>query len=381
MAEETSMLLSSEEICELPFMLNLPPGTYDVNVGGSVHRLEVLQEQLAVHIKEGGFAVGDRDGLRAKFGPALDEVHGQELRTVIRRRKTKQISENELPAVGEDELLEHLKGEILAESSKYSGQPEQLSEEAARRRPLMTPEEVSEARLHLGKLKAAKALCPLGEILVPLNALIRLYMERFNDFFVEEVTLHQLASQAPLQGVAVSFGCDGALLDRSSLIGKGPPMMRKPWFEHPRPAVEEFTSDLASGVIPDSVTLLEVRARGLLERGATRSAIIEAAAGLELSVTRKLRLGYTKKGKPTTEIDDILKKHIHFNERANKLMYEATGQRVCDLDGKLFQKALGHREKYRHGIAHSDVEPTQQEAEKVIDDFNALRKVVDGIPV
>lgn len=61
-------------------------------------------------------------------------------------------------------------------------------------------------------------------------------------------------------------------------------------------------------------------------------------------------------------------------------MHQATGKRVADLDNKIYTTVLGHRDKYRHGIAHADVEPSPKDAEQVIQDFERLRKIVEGIP-
>ena len=105
------------------------------------------------------------------------------------------------------------------------------------------------------------------------------------------------------------------------------------------------------------------------------------AAALELSVTRKLRAGYKKQGMTDAQIDVALKGVIHFNTRVNKLMQQATGQSVLGIDNKLYGLVLIHRDQYRHGIAHADVEPSPGDATVAINDFEALRKVIDAIPV
>jgi hypothetical protein len=370
------------EQCELPFMLNLVTGAYQVFLDGTAYDLEVLQEQVAVHLADGQFAVGAPASLNGQLGLAYDQAHKQSLRTVARHVTTKEIAESDLPAITDDAVLEDMQSAIIGESPMaYAGKSDDLKKEAEHRIKSMSPDELTAYRLRSAKLRASRKLPSPDLFLAALNTLIRLYMQRFSDFFVEEITLHQLAAQSPLMGIFVHIECDRVHLHNYGYVGKMPPIMRRPWLAHPQSQIDQFMDDLKNGVTPDSVSLLEVRARGFLERGATRSAIIEASAALDLSVTRKLRQGFAKQGKSATDMDTILKSEINFKKRVNKLMNQATSKRVADLDYTLYQTVVGHREKYRHGIAHADVEPSEQDAQLAIQDFGRLRKLVDGISV
>lgn len=370
------------EQCELPFMLNLVSDTYEVMMSGAHYGLDIQQEQVAMHLPDGTFAIGASHLLRSQFAAVFDRSHKQALRTVIRHVTTKEMAESDLPHVTDGDVLSDMKSDVIRESPMaYGGRTDDLEKEAHRRLWVMEPDLLAAYRLRSAKLRVAKQLPSPDLFLSGLNALIRLYMQRFNDFFVEEVTFHQLAAQSPLEGIFVHMECDGEFLGNFSDVRKVPPIMRRPWLVHPDAEIDKFKNDLKAGVTPDSVSLLEVRARGFLERGATRSAIIEASAALDLALTRKLRQGFTKQGMSATEIDTILKGEINFKERANRLMHQASGSRVADLDTKLYVLVLGHRDKYRNGIAHADAEPSKQEAEEAIQAFEHLRKLVVGISV
>ncbi len=376
------MKLICLEQCELPFMLNLPTGTYSVIVDSALYALELQQEQVAAHLPDKRFVVGSPEVVRRGLGAAYDQCRVQPLRTVIQHVTSTEIGEADLPALTDDDVLNDVQAAIIGESPMaYAGQPDDLKAEATRRVAAMQPESLAAFRLRSAQRRAARTMPRPDLFLTAVNRLIRLYMQRFNDFFVEEVTLHQLASQSPLTGVFVQVLCDNEVVDNYGHVGKVPPIMRRPWQIHAQADVDRLKADLQAGVTPNSVALLEVRAKGLLERGATRSAIIEASAALDLRLTQKLRQGFAKHGKSASEIDAILKAEIRLNERANKLMQQATGKRVADLDHKLYMAVLDHRDKYRHGIAHADVEPAQQDAEQVIADFAGLRSLVDDIPV
>jgi hypothetical protein len=157
-------------------------------------------------------------------------------------------------------------------------------------------------------------------------------------------------------------------------------MMRGQWFDYGQPAVAGFRAALQNGTPPDSVQLLFVRARALLERGAFRSAVIEASAALETALTRKIQQSLTVAGFSAARISAELKARERFGDRAKSLLKKATGTSAATLDGGLWQRVLQQRDHFRHGVAHSDLEPTKQNAEKAIDDFAKLARLIEQIP-
>lgn len=368
--------------CQLPFMLNLPTGSYTVVVDGSPFTLEVLQEQFAVHFDDKQFAIGPRDWLRSQFGDKLNSARSEALRTVVRHTSTLKVEAADLPNVSDEDVCEDMQAVIIGEApTKHSGDKEGLRAEAQGRLDAMRPDQLQAFRLTCAQRRASSKMPAPDRFLTALNKLIRLYMQRFNDFFVEEVTYHQLASESPLMGVFVHITCDGDLVHNYGHVGKIPPIMRRPWQVHPEDQVRQFTTDLAAGAEPDPGALLAVRAMAFLERGATRSAIIEASAALDLGLTKKLVEGFKKKGMTDPQVEDKLKEEIRFRERGKKVLKEATGQSAADLDQVLWMKVVQFRDKYRDMIAHSDVEPTVQEATEAVQAFLGLVQRIQGISV
>lgn len=209
-----------------------------------------------------------------------------------------------------------------------------------------------------------------------LNALIRLYMINFKDQFVEEVAMHQLAGTFT-NGIFRGIVCDGKQIDSVSEVGKVPPIMRRPWLSYPPAKIEEFKHQLAAKFQPDPVDLLCVRSRSQLERGANRSAIVEASAALETAVARKIRAGFKAQGKTDAEIEACLEKtKMNFPVRANQTLNDAIGKSITQIDNGLWVNVLTHRDNYRHKIAHSDAEPPNADSEKAVNDFTALALLV-----
>ncbi len=95
---------------------------------------------------------------------------------------------------------------------------------------------------------AANSLADHEKLLAKLNHFIRLYMQTFNDFFVEELTLLQIASNVPLQGVYTTTFRDGQLLENYGVVGKVPPVMFRPWLKHADQAEADFKAAIANAI-------------------------------------------------------------------------------------------------------------------------------------
>src|SRR5262249_33630763 len=152
------------------------------------------------------FAVGAPSSLRQQFGDKFDQCYQQPLRTILRHRFSTTVEPGDLPAVTDENVLEDIQAQIIGESPlAYAGDSPGLQQEAKRRFDALKEEERSRCRLRSAKRRFAKRLSDHERFLAAVNTLIRLYMQRFTDFFVEEVAVHQLASQAPLMGVYVQI--------------------------------------------------------------------------------------------------------------------------------------------------------------------------------
>lgn len=368
--------------CELPFVLNLPDGVFAVDLDGDSYELEVLQDQYALHVGDRNFAVGSLEFLRNNCGDDFISGHKQALRTLLRHQWRITAEESDLPVPTDEEFRNDLKSAVIGEDPKrFRNNNSGLDTEVEQRLSEMSDESKALLQSRLAKKLHTRGVPDKDRFLEAVNTLIRLYMERFNDFFVEEVAVHQLSSQTPLMGIYFKSVCDGELIDHYGIIGKMPPLMRRQWRNHPEEEVEEFRSSLARGDSPDSVSLLGIRAKSFLERGAYRSAIIEASAAMDLAVAKKIREGLVFQGQSLQSVDQMLRqpRNQRFDERAKKVLKTATGKSAAAIDNSLWQRVSSHRTTHRQGVAHADREPPRIESENVVKDFLELARLVAEI--
>lgn len=375
------MKLERLYMVELPFVLNLPDGEYPVQINGQTILLEVAQNQFAVPVgtaEKPDYRIGSLDGLKSIFGEQLQLVPRLPLRTAVKMHAEIEIPSGEIIKPSESDVADEYATQLIVEG-RATAVGEALIAEAKEALKTLAPEEYKQLADFTGKRLTAKAKFPTREIATfhdALNMLIRLYMTHFNDCFVEELALHQLGSTI-LRGIHRSLYVDGVQVDTFSVVGKIPPIMRKPWLAHDGAKVIDFKGQLARGVQPDPVELLCVRGKGQLERGANRSAIIEASAALETAVERRIRAALKADGKNDSEIENELDEtKMNFPGRAEQTLKAAIGKSITEIDQGLWNKVKSHRKNYRHKIAHADAEPAKDESERAVNDFTALARLV-----
>lgn len=378
------MKIDCIEQVELPFMLNIPSGAYPVGGTASPYLLQVAQEQVAAHLEDGRFAIGIVPTIKQQLGDHVKVTHWQPLRTLVAHTTSIELAEADLPLLNDEKLHEAMQSKIIGENPMaFADRTEDLKTEATKRLSELDEDARSEFLHDESVREYARRLAHAELFVANLNRLIRLYMAQFNDFFVEEVTLHQLASSTPLRGVFTLVTCDGKPVHTYGHVGKIPPMMFKPWQNYPEPKLQEFKSRLEVGQLPDAIDLMAVRSRNCLEKGAYRSAIAEASAAMDLSLSSKIREGLRSKGQSDTDINEMLRKpqNQRFEERAKAILKDATGQTVPALNNTLWADVSAHRTVIRQGVTHSNAEPEKADAEKVVNDFLRLAQLIRNIPV
>jgi hypothetical protein len=378
------MKIDCIEKVELPFMLNIPSGIYPVGGAAIPYLLHVDQGQVAAHLEDGRFAIGSETIIKQEFGDQIKVTHWQPLRTLVSHTSSIDLAETDLPLLNEDKLHEAMQRKIIGENpTEFAGKTEDLKSEATLRLSAMEKDSRA-AFLRMESVREySRRLANADLFLANLNRLIRLYMAQFNDFFVEEVTLHQLASNTPLKGVVMLVNCDGSFLHNYGHVGKLPPIMFRPWQNHPESKLQEFKAHLEAGQLPDAIDLMAVRSRNCLEKGAYRSAIAEASAAMDLSLSSKIREGLRARGRSDSDINDLLRKpqNQRFEERAKTILNDATGQTVPALNNTLWSDVSAHRTVIRQGVTHSNAEPEKDDAEKVVNDFLRLAQLIRTISV
>ena len=378
------MKIDCTEQIELPFMLNLPSGVYRVGGVATPYLLHVAQEQIVGYLEDGRFAIGTAVTIKQQLGEQIKVAHWQPLRTLVAHTTSIELAEADLPLLDEKELHQAMQSRIIGESpTTFANRTEDLEAEATKRLSELDKEASGEFLRAESVREYARRLANAELFVANLNRLIRLYMAQFNDFFVEEVTLHQLASNTPLRGVFTFVACDGKPVHFYGHVGKIPPIMFKQWQNYPEPNLQKFGKLLESGQQPDAIDLMSVRSRNCLEKGAYRSAIVEASAALDLALSSKIREGLKAKGQSDTDISEMLRKRENqgFADRAKGILQSATGTTVPALDNTLWAEVSKHRTAIRQGVTHSNAEPEKAEAEKVVNDFLRLAQLIRTISV
>src|SRR5262249_4560080 len=93
-----------------------------------------------------------------------------------------------------------------------------------------------------------------------VNVLLRLYMARFNDRFVQEVT-ESMFSGTAMRGLHYAVFCNGQQFDSGRHAGGFFPFIStRVWWTHPEQDVAAFRTQLETAPSPDPVALLHVRA-------------------------------------------------------------------------------------------------------------------------
>lgn len=359
--------------CELPFILNLPENRYTVQSDRGCLDLAVIHNLNAIHVGQEQFAIVPQD----QCPPGLDGYHRQRLRTVLQHTTSVEVLDADILMITDDQVIEDIASGVVREMMGSGS--DGIAAEARRRWNALDSVARSARRRQAGIRRFARTLIGPGQedFLAAVNTLVRLYMDRFGDFFVEEVTLHQLSGQTPLMGIYVQVNHGGELVDHYGIVGRIPPIMRQPWQPHPAAQVIGFQNDLASGMLPNPVNLLCVRARAFLQRGAYRSALIEASAAFDLCLLKKIRDGMRAKGKTEAEIEKLLDENRRYEDRAKKALKEATGKSAPEVDNILWESFRQDR-KQRGNVAHSETEPTQRDAEQAVENtIQLIQKIAE----
>ena len=357
-------------IAELPFVVNLPTGAYPVLMADGSMTIDLVQEHCAVSAGGQSFKL-----LPIAQVPADQIGSTVALRTLAQFKESLSVDAKGLSPPSDEDLAGELARRQLCRGTALAGEA-LLDAAMVELGTLDVVVRESLAAVVVRKLHAS-TLFPFEKrerFVSAVNAIVRRYMVEFQDPFAEEVVLHHLASTWT-KGVLQLLQCDGMLLESDHYAGKIPPVMRRPWVVHPVEQVEYFKSALAEGLPVDPIGLLAARALAFLERGATRSAVIEASAALETSVARRILAGLLATGSSAQEASIRLRGTQRFSDRCKLLMREVTGQSLSHIEPLLWERVVRHRDEYRNKITHDDSEPPSQAARAAVQDFIALAQV------
>jgi hypothetical protein len=357
-------------IAELPFMVNVPTGVYPVLIDDQLFPLEVLQEHCAMSTGPQRFAL-----LPVTKVPTDRLGSVVELRTLIQHENVQAVASEDVPPPTDDDLISALASKKVTSGAALTGQ--ELLAQAAIELQGLSPGDRAPLADEVGRRLHARRLFPIEtheQFVAATNTFVRHYMVEFDDPFAEEIVLHHLASTWT-RGILQALRCDGSMLESTHYAGKIPPIMRRPWVNHPTERVDRMRDALATGRPVDPILLLAIRAHALLERGATRSAVIEASAALESAVARELKGLLIASGLTEQAAAARLNQTQRFSERCKSLMREVTGRSLAEVDAGLWERVVKHRDNYRHKVTHDDSEPSRSAAAAAVNDFVALARL------
>lgn len=372
-----------EKICELPFILNIQSGVYDVAFADKIVTLKI-DNNLYAASKQGSTTssiamIGSEEQVR-RFVAGNTSYALIKLRTVIIRNESRKVPF--IPIASNKMQLEYFHSGL-----KYNNYSSEVSEDELKQSILrLSAKERFELVLKASAETISHAIYKPEQgydFIVEINRVIQKYCTEYNDHFAQEVSLHDIC-QTTCGGIIQAIYVNGLLLSNATLAGKFPPIFKQSWFNHEDVTGKSFKDILRCSAPIDQVKMLLVRARSLCEKGAYRSSIIESAAALEAEVTNLIRVSLSERGWQNDEIDLHLRNNQKFDDRAKRILKEVQGFTLAELDGNLWRKTKECRDKLRHKIAHSDVEPTLTDAESAINAFYdmimKLREKVNSKP-
>jgi hypothetical protein len=368
---------------ELPFTLNLPEGTYSVLVDGAAYPIDVLQNRFAMADGPETMRIGTAEELRRGFGDRWDASYKHDLRTIVRHQDQAKVPRSELPTPTGDQLLKAAQSYLVrAAPGVAPGGPQQLQLQARNWLDRLDDDDRRAFTTDASVRLAAATAFPrdVDYFCGAVNVLIRLYMARFNDRFVQEVT-ESMFSGTAMRGLHYAVFCNAQQFDSGRHAGGFFPFISKRmWWTHPEQEVAGFRTQLETSPDPDPVALLHVRAQSMLLRGAYRSAMLEASAAFDLCLVRKIRSGLLAKGKTDSEIEKLLEDNQRYEDRAKDLLRQATGKSAPELNPTRWERFRQDR-KNRGTIAHSAKEPDMAYATTAVENMIALSEEIDRLPV
>ncbi|WP_121663477.1 hypothetical protein [Metabacillus litoralis] len=365
---------------ELPFILNLHNDVYNtqVNFKGSIYNLElnISNTKYKVMTKYQGkdaYIEVEEDEISS-----LDEDersnYREKLRTYIswEEKKLFNVTKEMLDNISEEVKVDKLKSIILYNEIDYENN---LTDFSQAMYTLFNDEEKEELGYSVLIDTQLSGLSNSDLFLSAINQLIKAYSVFRNDFFVEKCTLHTL------RGIQVTQFVDNIQWQGFKRIGKLPPIINKPWLpDISQQELTDFKNILQNGVEIDPLKSLVIVSKNLLEKGETRSAIINISAVLEYSVERKIRTKLLAKGKTAQSIESILNAtKLNFKDRCNKTLKRATGKSLVTDYPTEWSTVDTLRKKFRHLIAHSVLEPTYTDTENMIEEFEKVIAIVESL--
>lgn len=361
------MQFAARYLMELPYVLNIPDENYYFLYENTQLCITVNNNFYALYRDANLFPQTLLIGKKEELMPHQTSERGIfKCRTVLSLMSI--TDHSVLEEISEEEFINCIRSRIRKGDNFPS------TEDAQKHLASLNREEIDAIELSEKIIKTARKIFPptqSEECIDIINHFIKHYRVAFNDQFADDISLYQLGSGFT-NGVLQEHYCDGVKISSAPIVGIIPPLMRNSWFNHQDILIEKFKTRLMTDNFDDQPELLLLRASNLLHKGALRSAVIEASAGIESFILRLLIKAFDRLGYDEGETKEILTKNWKFEDRCKKLFREHFGISVPEIAPLEWQKANKNRKELRDKIAHTSHEPSEKETKDFIESINQL---------
>lgn len=368
---------------ELPYVLEIPDGDYEITTKTGPITLTVSSEKYKLHRAPFAQYAG-------KYTIVADEKTLQEI--IVQEKlsnyafdncktfiscvvaKEKDITDDDIEAITEEQCVNRIQTILLRKKAEHSGGD--MKEAAKEEFNKMLPQQIIDIKKNICYDKTFQEINCIYDYYEALNSLIKQYR-----FLRKHIWVYKLDENI-LEGTSIVCLLNGQEFNSFKFAGLVPsilPFKKK----YPELSAEETAVYkqrlLQQFEIPISDELL-LAARGLWYRLEYRSAIIESSAALEVAVEKKLIEKMTSQGMNDADIRiELAKTETNFNQRCDVFLKRYTGQSFVVDNATLWNKIDIHRKNYRHKIAHSDVKPDKKKTEEIINDFESAVRYIAAL--
>jgi len=368
---------------ELPFMIELQDGTYEVNTSAGTVEITLNSDWYKLHTArfaeyaEKNTYAGDKEKLENTiqknnisnyaFGPCKTFVS-------CTFEEEYNISDTDIDNVTEDQCIENIKTLLIRQNVKYKDTDE-LHAIAVNEFMNRTSDSVNDIKKRI--IIDNKFTCSKVYIFYEaLNLLLRQSAYMRNFFWIEKL------DENTMKGTLIQYFIDNGYYDSTTFVGLAPSFLpnRRIYPDLEEDELKELKKRLLEVTeIPVEEELILV-ARSLWYRLEYRSAIIESSAALEIVVEKKLIEKMKRLGMSTEKIESELKKtETNFNQRCDHYLKKYARQSFVKDNVELWSLIDNHRKSYRHKIVHSSETPDKKKTEEIINDFDAAIKYINSL--
>ncbi|MGO4548105.1 hypothetical protein AB4Z29_25290 [Paenibacillus sp. 2TAB23] len=369
---------------ELPFMLELPDGEYEIGTSSGLVKISLNSEWY--YLNTAKFAeysgkslfVGDKETLQEiiqRDGISNYAFSNCKSFVACSFKEEYSISSDDLERVTEDQCLEKIKSDMVRNKSEYMDTND-LHIKAIAKLVSLTHEQLRETK---EKILVADRFSHLHNVYAfyeALNSLVKHYSNLRGHFWV-----HQLDANI-LEGTLIQDYVNDRFYDSITFAALVPSLVpsKKKYPDIRQDELVDLKERLKSNAEITVEDELIIVARSLWYRLEYRSAVIESSAALEIVVEKKLIEKMTTLGMSPADIDtELAKTETNFRQRCDVFLSRYTGASFVNDNSTLWAVINQHRKDYRHKIAHSNVKPDRNKTEEIINDFQTAIQYIRSL--